>query len=76
MVVSIQFDSDIADLIDEMDYNGELKCILQGDKEWFKWYGVSSEDQLWYLNKRRELLQKYDQRNALLKALQVPILYH
>ena len=41
-------------------------------KEWFKWYGVSPEDQLWYLNKRRELLQKYDQRNAMLKALQLP----
>ena len=63
---------EIADIIAELDYCGDVKAVLEGDKEWYKRYGMSSEDQLWYLSKRHELLKKFDFRNALLRDMQLP----
>ena len=53
--------------------NGELDSIIADDQEWFQRYGVSTEDRLWYLERRKELLQKFEQRAALIKEYQIPL---
>ena len=63
----------ISDLALEMYNNGELDSIIADDQEWFQHYGVSTEDRLWYLERRKELLQKFEQRAALIKEYQIPL---